>query len=93
MSFTVGGTKVVEIDQNVRKQIFENVGFDPEVKAEEFPPLFLITKFNFTIVNIGVRLYKGKDALLSLDLYSANVKVDYRQGKLAEERGSLPYRI
>jgi hypothetical protein len=87
MSFTVGGTKVVEIDQNVRKQIFENVGFDPEVKAEEFPPLFLITKFNFTIVNIGVRLYKGKDALLSLDLYSANVKVDYRQGKLAEEKG------
>ena len=85
ISVSVHGQKLLEINDDIRKTVFDRIGFDPNEKTEEYPPLFLITKFCFVIQHFGIHLYeKERKPLLLVDMWSSNFEMDYRQGNRAD---------
>ena len=48
-TYSINGEKVLEINDEVRKQAFETVGFDPEEEEEEYHPSFVLLNLNIMI--------------------------------------------
>ena len=89
-TYSINGEKVLEINDEVRKQAFETVGFDPEEEEEEYHPSFVLLNLNIMISNFGIRLCQKEKTMLKLDLKANKFFIDYRQGSKNEENKVVP---
>ena len=72
LSYSINGETVLQINDEVRKQAFETVGFDPNEEEVEYHPSFVLLNLNVLISNFGIRLCDKEQTLLKLTLKVIN---------------------
>ena len=90
LSYSINGETVLQINDEVRKQAFETVGFDPNEEEVEYHPSFVLLNLNVLISTFGIRLCEKEQTLLKLDLKSNKFLIDYRQGAKNDEKKLVP---
>ena len=90
LSYSINGETVLQVNDEVRKQAFETVGFDPNEEEVEYHPSFVLLNLNVLISTFGIRLCEKEQTLLKLDLRSNKFLIDYRQGAKNDDNKLVP---